>query len=348
MCSSDLPLSYDPDDYARRNNGWFTQDTQVGSKLYKKGQQAPSFTALRDDGSTACMNWLFTGCYTEEDGNKAMRRDLTQTPLEAKLGLFPNSSFAWPLNRRILYNRASVDVNGKPFNPDKPVIAWDGAKWVGDVPDGGWPPLASGKGKYPFIMHTEGHGQLFGPGRMDGPFPEHYEPAETPVKRNLFSGQLSSPVYKFVTSDADVLSKPGDPKFPIVLTTYSVTEHWCGGAETRNTPVLLEAEPQLFVEMSHELAKEKGIKNGDVVVVESRRGRVEAKAIVTVRVVPFKVQGRTVHLIGMPYCFGWTTKGCGDATNRLTPSVGDPNTGIPEYKCCLVNVTKAGAVSEIS
>ncbi|QJT08991.1 formate dehydrogenase-N subunit alpha [Oceanidesulfovibrio marinus] len=342
------PEKYDAEAVAKQNNGFFTRDAKVGSKSYSKGQQVPSFTALASDGSTACYNWLFGGSYTEEGGNKAKRRDLSQNDLDAKLGLFPNFSWAWPVNRRILYNRASVDPQGKPWNPEMPVISWNGEKWVGDVPDGGWAPMAHKDGKYPFIMHTHGFGQLFGPGRVDGPFPEHYEPVETPVKSHPFSKQLNSPCYKFVESDMDVLTAPADPKFPIVLTTYAVTEHWCGGAETRNTPNLLEAEPQSFVEISHELAEEKGITNGDVVIVESARGKVEAVAMVTVRMTPFKIQGRTVHEVGMPYSFGWTTPGCGDATNRLTPSVGDSNTGIPEYKCCLVNVRKADKVTELA
>jgi formate dehydrogenase major subunit len=252
------------------------------------------------------------------------------------------------MNRRIIYNRASVDVNGKPFNPELPVIMWEGDKWVGDIPDGPAPPMAMEKGVYPFIMHTEGHGQLYGPGRVDGPFPEHYEPAETPVTKNPFSGQMNNPCMKVSKTDKDLLAKNGDPKYPIVLTTYSMTEHWCGGGDTRNTPYLLEAEPQLYVEMSHELAAEKGIKNGDHVVVESIRGKVEAVAMVTVRITPFTVEGKTVHLIGMPFCFGWTTPGVGDATNRLTPSIGDPNTTIPEYKACLVNIHKADKVTELA
>ncbi|TVM04836.1 formate dehydrogenase, partial [Oceanidesulfovibrio indonesiensis] len=172
-----------------------------------------------------------------------------------------------------LYNRASVDLNGKPWNPDKAVIEWTGEKWVGDVPDGGWPPLATGKGKHPFIMQKNGYGQIYGPGRMEGPFSEHYEPVETPVASHPFSTQLHNPCYKSVGSDMDVLAAPADPKYPVVLTTYSVTEHWCGCGETRNVPNLLETEPQLYVEMSHELAKEKGIKNGDGVIIESARGR---------------------------------------------------------------------------
>jgi len=311
----------------------------------------PNFAALKDDGSTVSLNWLYAGGYTEEElgkkENKSKRRDLSQTPEQAAIGLYPNFSWCWPVNRRILYNRASVDRNGQPWAPKKAVIRWDGAKWIGDVPDGAWPPLASGNGKYPFIMQTEGHGHLFGPGRSEGPFPEHYEPIETPVKKHPFSSQLSNPCAVIFHGEMDLLADPADKRFPIVLTTYSMTEHWCGGGETRNSPPLLEAEPQLYVEMSPELAKEKGIKNGEPVVVESIRGRVEAIAMVTVRFRPFKIQGKTIHEIGMPFCFGWTTKGCGDSTNRLTPSVADPNTTIPEYKACLVNVRKAATITEL-
>lgn len=342
------PDEYDAEEVARQINGVFTRDVTIKGKAYKKGEQVPGFALLQDDGSTTSLNWVYCGGYPAKDQNLAKRRDLNQTPLDAKLGLFPNYSWAWPMNRRILYNRASVDVNGRPFNPELPVIAWKDGKWVGDTPDGGAPPMAMEKGTYPFIMHTEGHGQLFGPGRVDGPFPEHYEPAETPVARNPFSSQMNNPCMAFTSSDKDLLAKPADPKYPIVLTTYSLTEHWCGGGDTRNTPYLLEAEPQLYVEMSHELAEEKGIKNGDPVIVESIRGKVEAIAMVTVRMTPLKVQGKTVHLVGMPFCFGWTTPGVGDATNRLTPSVGDPNTTIPEYKACLVNVRKASKVKELA
>ena len=342
------PETYDAGEWTRMINGYFCADTRVGDKLYKKGQLVPSFVALKADGATSSLNWLYTGSYTEEDGNKTKRRDPTQTPMQAKIGLYPNWSWCWPVNRRIIYNRASVDPQGRPWNPDKPLIAWENGKWVGDVPDGGWPPMADPKGKYPFIMQAHGFGQIFGPGRVDGPFPEHYEPVETPVSSHPFSSQLSSPLYKAVGSDLDKLARPADPAYPIVLTTYSLTEHWCGGGETRNVPNLLEAEPQLYVEMSPELAGEKGIANGDGVIVESVRGRVEAIAMVTVRMRPFKVQGRTVHQIGMPFCFGWTTPKCGDSTNRLTPSVADPNTTIYELKACMVNVKKADQLTEIA
>ena len=337
---------YDADFVAKKINGQFTRDVTIGDKQYKKGDQVPAFPMLAADGSTNSMCWVYAGSYGP-GGNLTKRRDHTQTPMQAKIGLYPNYSWAWPVNRRIIYNRASVDVHGKPYNPAKAVIAWEDGKWIGDVPDGPAAPMADPKGVYPFIMHTEGHGQLFGPGRVDGPFPEHYEPAETPIMVNPFSKQMHNPCMKVAESDIDALAKPGDPRYPIVLTTYSLTEHWCGGGDTRNTPPLLEAEPQLYIEMSQELAKEKGIKNGDVVVIESLRGKVEAVAMVTVRMTPLQVAGKTLHLVGMPFCFGWTTPGCGDATNRLTVSVADPNTRIPEYKACLVNVRKADKVTEL-
>jgi len=346
LVNLDWPVVYDPDQMAKKINGYFVKDATVDGVEYKAGQQVPAFAALKDDGATACTNWVCCGSYTDAEGNKAKRRDLTQTAMQKKIGLFPNFSFAWPMNRRILYNRASVDRNGRPWNPNQVLLEWDGAKWVGDVPDGGWPPLATGQGRYPFIMTKEGHAQLFGPGRVEGPFPEHYEPIETPVKSHPFSKQLNNPCAKIISS-AELLAEPGDARYPIVLTTYSMTEHWCSGSETRNTAWLTEAEPQLYVEMSPQLAKEKGIENGDPVVVTSIRGRVEAIAMVTIRIKPFLVGGKTVHLIGMPFAFGWMKPGCGDSTNRLTPSVGDPNTTIPEYKASLVNIEKAAKLTEL-
>ncbi|EFL84604.1 formate dehydrogenase, alpha subunit [Desulfovibrio sp. 3_1_syn3] len=343
------PETFDAEEWTRRINGLYWADAKVGNKIYKRGQLVPAFGQLKEDGSTSSLNWLYCGSYTEEEGNKSKRRDPSQTPMQAAIGLFPNWSWCWPVNRRILYNRASVDLNGQPLNPAKPVIKWDGKKWVGDVPDGPWPPQADAeKGKLAFIMTTDGYAQLYGTGRLDGPFPEHYEPAETPLARHPFSGQLRSPVYKFHSSELDKFAEAADPRYPIVLTTYSLTEHWCGGGETRNVPNLLETEPQLYIEMSHDLAKEKGIKNGDGVIIESARGRVEAIAMVTIRIRPFTVMGKTVHLVGMPFAFGWTTPKCGDSTNRLTVTAYDPNTTIPETKACCVNIRKADTLTEIA
>ncbi len=334
------PKKYDPHQVAKLINGYFTRDVVVKGKHFKKGEQVPSFAYLQDDGSTCSGNWLYCGSYTEK-GNMAARRDKTQTEMQKRIGLFPNWAWCWPVNRRILYNRASVDRNGQPWNPKKAVIRWTGRGWEGDVPDGGWPPLSYGKkSRYPFIMRKWGFGQIFGPGRADGPFPEHYEPLESPLKKNPFNSQRINPVVKLFHTNADRW-KTADPRYPIAATTYRVTEHWQTGVLTRWQPWLVEAEPQLFVEMSEELAKLKGIKNGDRVVVESPRGKLIAVAIVTKRLKPLKIEGRVVHEVGLPWHFGWVVpKDGGDSANLLTPSVGDPNTLIPETKAFMVNVYK--------
>ena len=327
---------FDPHKTAKLINGYFTRDVTIKGKVYKKGTLVPSFAFLQADGSTSSGNWLYCNSYTEK-GNMAARRSLAQTPEQAKIGLYPNFSWCWPVNRRILYNRASVDLQGRPWNPEKPVIEWTGpqTKWKGDVPDGGWAPGA----KYAFIMRKHGFGQLFGPGRADGPFPEYYEPLECPVKAHPFSGTLHNPTAISYSDEAKAVC---DPRYPLIGTTYRVTEHWQTGLMTRNCAWLTECEPQIFVEMSEELAKLKGIENGEKVNVESLRGKIWAIAIVTKRIKPFMVEGAVVHQVGLPWHFGWTWPvDGGDSANILTPSVGDPNTGIPETKAFMVNVTKA-------
>jgi len=325
---------FDPHKTAKLINGHFTRDIEVKGKQFKKGDLVPSFAYLQADGSTSSGNWLYCNSYTDK-GNMAARRSLAQTPEQAKVGLYPNFSWCWPVNRRVLYNRASVDLQGKPYNPEKPVIEWNGKKWVGDVPDGGWAPGS----KYAFIMRKHGFGQLYGPGRADGPLPEYYEPLECPVKTHPFSGTLHNPTaLKFDSEEKAVC----DPKYPFVGTTYRVTEHWQTGLMTRNCAWLTECEPQVFVEMSPELAELRGFENGEKVMVDSVRGSIWAIAIVTKRLKPFEVQGTTIHQVGLPWHFGWTwPKDGGDTANILTPSVGDPNTGIPETKAFMVNVRKA-------
>jgi len=334
---------FDPHKVAKEINGYFLKDITVGDTTYKKGTLVPSFAFLKDDGSTSSGNWLYCNSYTEK-GNMAARRNLKDS---SGIGLYAEWSWCWPVNRRIIYNRASVDSKGKPWNPDKPVIRWEGSKWVGDVPDGGWPPLANPDGtpnpksKYPFIMKPEGHAHIFGPGRPDGPFPEHYEPLECPVEKNLMSSQFINPTVQLFGTEMDKFFTC-DPRYPFVGTTYRVTEHWQTGLATRWQPWLLEAQPQQFCEMSEELAGLRGIKNGDKVLVESARGKVTAIAIVTKRFKPFTVMGQTVHEVGLPWCYGWVhPKDGGDSSNLLTPSVGDPNTRIPETKAFMVNVRKA-------
>ncbi|HAA05492.1 MAG TPA: formate dehydrogenase, partial [Syntrophobacteraceae bacterium] len=250
---------------------------------------------------------------------------------------------------------ASVDLQGKPWNPKRVVVQYVGevedgkytkGSWKGDVPDGPWPPLANPDGsrredgRLPFIMRADGYGAIFGPGMKDGPFPEHYEPMECPVEKNLMSAQFVNPVAAVFKSDQDVV-KTCDPRFPFVGTTYRVTEHWQTGVLTRWQPWLLEAEPQIFVEMSEHLAKLKNIQNGELVVVESARGRLEAVAIVTKRLQTLTVMDHEIHQVGLPWHFGWVwPPNGGDSANLLTPAVGDPNTRIPETKSFMVNVRK--------
>ena len=330
---------------AHHINGRFIKDTVIEDKAkktkteFKKGQLVPTFGMLQDDGATACGNWIMSGSFTADGINKMKSRG-KEDP--TGLGLFPNWSFAWPVNRRILYNRASCDVNGKPYNPNRKLLEWTGDKWVGDVPDGPWPPMADKeKGKYPFIMKQDGVGAIFGAGMVEGPFPEHYEPLEGPLAKNPMSLQLINPAIEIFKSDMDKVANASE-KFPYVCTTYSCTEHWCTGALTRWQAWLLEMQPELYVEIGDKLAAEKGIKNGSRVKVSSIRGEAPCIAMVTKRFKPFLVEGKTVHQVGMPFNYGWLfpKDSTSDSTNMLTPTVGDANTFCPEYKAFMVNVEK--------
>ncbi len=344
---------YDPHKVAKEINGYFLKDVSIKGKTFKKGTLVPSFAFLQADGSTSSGNWLYCNSYTEK-GNMAARR--SRKDAVNKIGLYPEFAWCWPVNRRIIYNRASVDLKGQPWDREQWVIKfvgeqkdgkWTTKKWIGDVPDGGWYPLENPDGskrsdsRYPFIMRKYGHGQIYGPGRADGPFPEHYEPLECPVSKNLLSGHLTNPTAVTYDTDEDTY-KSCDPKYPIVGTTYRVSEHWQTGVMSRNQPWLLELQPQVFVEMSEELAKLKGIENGQRVRVSSSRGALEATAVVTPRLRPLKIEGTTVHLVGLPWHFGWTMprSGAEKSANLLTPSAGDPNTRIPETKAFMVNVSR--------
>jgi formate dehydrogenase major subunit len=332
---------FDAHKMAKEINGYFLKDITVNGTSFKKGDLVPSFAYLQADGSTSSANWLYCNSYTNK-GNMAARRKRETSGI----GLNLEWSWCWPVNRRIIYNRASVDKYGNPWDTEHPVITWNGSKWIGDVPDGGWPPMLMADGtpnpktKYPFIMKPEGHAQIFGPGRSDGPFPEHYEPLECPVEKNILSRQLINPTAPIYDTDADAY-RTCDPRYPFVGTTYRVSEHWQTGIMTRWQPWLLETQPQLFVEMSPELATLRGVENGEKVIVESARGRVKAVALITKRFRPFTIQGAVVHQVGLPWHFGWIhPKDGGDSANLLTPSAGDPNTRIPETKAFMVNIKK--------
>ncbi len=344
---------YDPHKVAKEINGYFVKDTEIKGKLYKAGTLVPSFAFLQADGSTSSANWLYCNSYTEK-GNMAARR--SKEDAINHIGLYPNFSWCWPVNRRIIYNRASVDLKGQPWDKEHWVIWFAGEKkdgkyvskkWIGDVPDGGWYPQQNPDGstredaKYAFIMRKHGHGQIFGPGRADGPFPEHYEPLECPVEKNFMNPQRMNPTAPVYDTDADAYATC-DPRYPYVGTTYRVSEHWQTGLMTRPQAWLMELQPQVFVEMSEELAKLKGIENGERVKATSARGSLECTAIVTKRFKPFDLGGSTVHQVGFTWNYGWRwpESGTEDSANLLTPGAGDPNTRIPETKAFMVNVVK--------
>jgi len=307
--------------------------------LVPAGQQLPSFAFLRDDGSTACGCWIYSGCWPQA-GNLMARRD-NSDPFG--IGQTLNWAWAWPVNRRVLYNRASADPSGKPWNPRHKLIAWSGKAWAGsDIPDMR-PDAAPDEHVGPFIMTAEGVARLFTPtGMAEGPLPEHYEPFESPVTANLMSPKnpkaFSNPAARVFKGDMEAFGKPKD--FPYAATTYRLTEHfhfW-----TKHAELNAIIQPEQFVEIGEELAKEKGIANGDMVKVRSNRGEIKAKCVVTKRIKALDCNGTKVHHVGIP--LHWGFKGVakmGYLANTLTPFVGDANTQTPEYKAFIVNIEKA-------
>jgi formate dehydrogenase major subunit len=311
-------------------------DPKDPTKVVKTaGQQIDGFGQLMDDGSTMCGNWLHSGVYTEA-GNNAQRRNNADP---TGLGMFHNWAFSWPANRRVMYNRASADAEGKPWDPTRVGIKWNGEKWVGDVPDmkPDAPPGTFGA----FIMLPEGVGRLYAPVLADGPFPEHYEAVEAPAPNVLHPKVTSSPTALKFASDKDALGTPD--KFPIVCTTYRLTEHFHYWTKHQQAGVLNELSPGFFVEIPEALASEKGITNGGKVKVSSARGSIEGTAMVTKRLQALNVDGKRIWQIGFPIHWGYAAaKGhTGPLANFLTASVGDPNTWTPEYKAFLVTLEKA-------
>jgi formate dehydrogenase major subunit len=344
----------DPDPHlvAKEINGYTVADKK----------QVANFLALKDDGSTACGCWIYSGFYPGPDkkDNKAAARDKKDP---SGLGLYSGWAFAWPVNRRIIYNRCSADPDGKPWNPARTLVRWDAAAgtWERrDVPDFGWldaktkahiPPDVSAKA--PYIMLPEAKARLFVPkgACKEGPFPEHYEALECPFI-NPMSPQQANPAIKIWKSELSKFAEVCDPKYPIIATTFRVTEHWQAGAMTRNLAWQSELFPEMFVELSPSLAKAKNIKSGDWVKVTSIRGEVMARANVTPRVAPFKCGPpglqNEVEMVALPWHFGFAglitggpDKKLNYAANVLAPMVGDANTMIPEYKVFLVNLDKA-------
>jgi formate dehydrogenase major subunit len=296
------------------------------------GKLLDSFAGLKDDGTTTSGNWIYCGSFTES-GNMMARRG-TDDP--SGMGYHHSWAWNWPLNRRVLYNRASADENGKPWDPHRPGIQWTGTEWIGDVPDYGktMPPGKVGA----FIMTGEGVARLYSPYLKDGPFPEHYEPVESPTVNVLHERVPNSPPVHYYEGVKDSVAKVSS-EYPYPCTVYRVVEreHFV----TSNVPYLVESMPDFFVELPEDLAKEKGIANGGKCRVWSKRGEVVGTAIVTKRIKPLMVNGKATYTVGIPVHWGFVGITQGGMANMLTPFVGDVNTRCPEFKAFLVNVDKA-------
>jgi formate dehydrogenase major subunit len=330
---------------AREINGRALADVTdpATNTVIKVGQQLPGFAFLRDDGSTSCGNWLYCGSWTE--AGAMLQRRGTEDP--SGLGIYPNWGWSWPANRRVLYNRASCDLDGKPWDPDRRQVWWNEAqqRWVGnDVPDF----KADSKPKDhmgPFIMNPEGVGRLFGPlaAFADGPFPEHYEPTESPVENPLHPMQSHNPVAKRFKSDLDKFGTVAEG-YNIVCTTYRLTEHY--HYWTKNNPMNVQLVPEPFVEIPAQLADEMGLRGGERVKVSSARGHYIAKAMVTRRIKPMLIDGRKTYQIGIPIHWGYRGiaedegKTALTPANMLSPAAIDPNAYTPEFKGFLVKLEK--------
>ena len=341
------PISPSLTEVAKEINGKAladVHDDKLTPTDWKAGQQLPGFAWLRDDGTTSSGNWLYCGSWPDA-GSNTQRRG-TEDP--SGLGIYPNWAWSWPANRRVLYNRASCDLSGKPWDPSRKQVWWNesAGKWVGnDVPDFKADSKPSDH-MGPFIMQAEGLGRLFVPlaGLADGPFPEFYEPIESPTENLLHPKQSNNPVVKKYSTDMDKYAKAGDG-FDIVCTSYRLTEHY--HYWTKNNPMNMELVPEPFVEIPEDLAKEKGIAGGDKVKVSSIRSTYYCKAMITKRIKPMMINGKKTYQVGIPIHWGY--KGLGDGrpehertpANLLSPTVIDPNAYTPEFKGFLVKIEKA-------
>ena len=315
-------------------------------------KQVASFTELKDDGSTACGGWMYCGIYPRDGHNVARSR---KPDIGSSKTNHAGWAFAWPANRRTLYNRASADIDGKPWSEQKKLLWWDEAadSWVGnDVPDF----VASKRPSYrpdfgtnpvgmdahggddPFIMLADGKAMLFVPtGLRDGPLPTHYEPTESPTANALYTRQ-DNPTARRWTRPGNELHEPEDPDYPHVFTTFRLTELHCGGVMSRVQPHTAELQPEAFVEVPSELARTLGIKTRDWTVLSTKRGEIEVRAMVTDRLRPFTINGRTIYQIGMPWVFGREGYATGAIANVLLAATGDANTSIHSTKAITCNI----------
>lgn len=318
---------------------------EVNGSDLTSGKRLASFADLKADGTTTAGDWIYTGHYPES-GNLTKRREGIQNPAEndpTGMGFYHNWAWSWPLNRRVLYNRASADPQGRPWDPQRPGITWDADKglWVGDVPDYSPDTPPGPNAPLPFIMTGEGTGRLFSNSVADGPFPEHYEPIESPVENPLHPQVSTTPAAYLYDEQAGRPNRFGTAAdFPYVATSYRLTEH--EHYITQHVEKLVQLQPEAFVEVPAELAKEKGIATGDRVRVASKRGKLEVRAVVTKRLGPLQVDGKRVYQIGIPIHWGFVGISTGQhwLANALTPFVGDASARTPEFKAFLVNLEK--------
>jgi formate dehydrogenase major subunit len=356
------------EDILKEMNGFALKDLPESG--LKAGDLITKVADLKPDGSTSSGAWLYAGIFAGGK-NLSKRRDSTSDP--GGLGIYPGFAWTWPNNMRVLYNRASCDRNGKPYPDSKPIVWWDAkaGKWTGyDLPD--VPKMTDGPGTpngvRAFHMNPEGVGRLFAavyrdpdekatadskdrdspiprdvgsvPG--DGPLPEMYEPVESPVENVLHPKVRVNPILKYPRIKS--LQPVGTvDKFPYVLMTSTVAEHWCGGSSTRNIPWLNELVPEPVVELPEGLAQKLSVKSGDWVKVSSARGELTVKALVTPRMKPLKADGKEVTIVWMPYNWGFAGLSPGASVNQITIDATDPGAGTQETKACLVNVEKASA-----
>jgi len=341
-------------------NGWQTEPVAAGADRGESdgvlfggvdragnphhGPQINRFAELKADGSTACGAWIYSGVFGRDGVNKANSR-------KSRDYLGHGWGFSWPSDRRIIYNRASARPDGRPWSERKKLIWWDSEKWTGiDVagfvqgkppdyePEVGAEGLDAIPGDAPFILHEDGLGWLYVPkGLQDGPFPTHYEPLESPVSNELYSRDTNPPEHWFPRSE-NRFAPPGDSRFPFVLTTYRLTEHHTAGGMSRFLSHLAELQPEMFAEISPELAGELKIRNGDYICIVTLRSAIEARALVSRRIRPLHLNGRTLHQVALPYHYGTAGLVRGSAANDLLTISGEPNVTIMEAKACTCNI----------
>jgi formate dehydrogenase major subunit len=315
------------------------------------GRYLSAYKELKDDGSTVCGCWIYCGVYA--DGiNQAARKK----PHWEQSYVAPEWAWAWPANRRIIYNRASADPDGKPWSERKKYVWWNGSKWEGeDVPDfqedkaPDYVPPDGAKaeeaiaGDHPFVMQADGRSWLFVPqGLEDGPLPTHYEPQESPFANELYAQRANPARQQHEDADWDpynpVADEPGADVYPHVFTTYRLTEHHTAGGMTRSVPYLSELQPEMFCEVSPELAREARLEHGGWATIYTARTAIEARVLVTSRLKPLVVEGRRTHQIGLPYHWGTRLLTTGDSANDLAHAALDPNVHIMETKAATCGI----------